>query len=70
MAKCSHLWSYVYVPVVLARLRSSGQAAWMSLASSKKEIEWIFSFAVMRLFPDLSPSKCADFLSMRHVETP
>lgn len=56
--------------VFLARLRSSGQAAWMGLGSSKKEMEWIFGFAVMRLFPDSSPSECADFLSMRHVGTP
>ncbi|KAI7774444.1 hypothetical protein LA080_008756 [Diaporthe eres] len=35
----------------------------MSLASSKKEIEWIFSSAVMRLFPDLSPSESGSLIS-------
>lgn len=67
--KHRHLLNYVFVLVFLARLRTSGQAAWMSLGCSKREVEWTFSFAVLRLFPESSPSEGADFLSMRHVET-
>lgn len=52
---------------LLARLRTSGQAAWLILGRSKNEAEWVFIVAIMRLFPEPSPSNVVDFLSMRHV---
>lgn len=38
----------------------------MSLGFFTKEVEWVFSFAVTRLFPELTPSEGAEFLSMGH----